>query len=137
MRNFILFIPICFYLCIIKSFFCFQRGKFRPRLTQLVEQNSVDDVKTISENAFKKPRNVAGAIKELSKLKAIGPATASGKMSSSEGPFSFFPPLVVPIENSNLHEKCHSFLLQMDIDKPWGCGSVSWTWFNPRLSPTT
>eukprot|EP00112_Aurelia_sp_Birch-Aquarium-sp1_P005926 Seg1666.18 transcript_id=Seg1666.18/GoldUCD/mRNA.D3Y31 product="hypothetical protein" protein_id=Seg1666.18/GoldUCD/D3Y31 len=53
------------------------RGKFRPRLTQLVEQNSVDDVKTISENAFKKPRNVAGPIKELSKLKAIGPATAS------------------------------------------------------------
>ena len=70
---------MCFSCVPMCSFICnFQRGKFRPRLTQLVEQNSEDDVKTISENAFKKPKDVLGAIKELSKLKAIGPATASG-----------------------------------------------------------
>ena len=58
--------------------FCFQRGKFRPRLTELVQQNSEKDVESISKAAFKAEKNPEKAVKELSKLKAVGPATASG-----------------------------------------------------------
>lgn len=56
----------------------FQRGKFRPRLEQLVQTNSEDDVITASRKAFKLLPNLSEAIKALSVLKAIGPATASG-----------------------------------------------------------
>jgi len=59
------------------------RGKFRPRLTELVQQNSEKEVKNTSEKAFKNYRNMKEAIKELSKLKAVGPATASAIMAAS------------------------------------------------------
>lgn len=56
----------------------FQRGKFRPRLTQMVAENSEDLVKESSREAFKKLPDVIGAISCLTVLKAVGPATASG-----------------------------------------------------------
>ncbi|XP_031564028.1 uncharacterized protein LOC116299507 [Actinia tenebrosa] len=53
------------------------RGKFRPRLVDLIKSNSPE---TISENtrmAFKLLPNIEKSIKKLSELKGVGPATAS------------------------------------------------------------
>ena len=55
------------------------RGKFRPRLMQLVESNKKDAVETISKSAFRLLPDVKAAVKELTVLKGVGPATASGK----------------------------------------------------------
>lgn len=56
-----------------------QRGKFRPRLTELVQANSEEDVKSASIKAFKALPDIPAAIQALTVLKAVGPATASGK----------------------------------------------------------
>lgn len=53
------------------------RGKFRPRLTQLVQTNTSEAVKEVTCNAFKCLPDVKLAITELTTLKAVGPATAS------------------------------------------------------------
>ncbi|XP_026206917.1 uncharacterized protein zgc:112496 [Anabas testudineus] len=53
------------------------RGKFRPRLQQLVASNSEDTVEKCSRKAFSLLPDVQAAIAELSTLKGIGPATAS------------------------------------------------------------
>lgn len=55
-----------------------QRGKFRPRLQQLVASNSEDTVEKCSRKAFSLLPDVQAAIAELSSLKGVGPATASG-----------------------------------------------------------
>ncbi|MEQ2184850.1 hypothetical protein GOODEAATRI_012272 [Goodea atripinnis] len=55
-----------------------QRGKFRPRLQQLVASNSEDTVQKCSIKAFSLLPDVQAAIAELSTLKGVGPATASG-----------------------------------------------------------
>ncbi len=58
-----------------------QRGKFRPRLTELVKENSPDKVKELTTSAFSQlPKNVRKAVEILKALKAVGPATASGKV---------------------------------------------------------
>lgn len=56
----------------------FQRGKFRPRLTELVQTNSEEDVKAASTKAFKALPDISAAISALTVLRAVGPATASG-----------------------------------------------------------
>ena len=58
-----------------------QRGKFRPRLVELAGSNPAEEVTRCSTDAFKKcdKGNMKGAIEALSKLKGIGPATASGQ----------------------------------------------------------
>uniref|UniRef100_A0A8C6UFA6 Zgc:112496 n=1 Tax=Neogobius melanostomus TaxID=47308 RepID=A0A8C6UFA6_9GOBI len=53
------------------------RGKFRPRLQQLVESNSEGSVEKCSKKAFSLLPDVHAAISELSSLKGVGPATAS------------------------------------------------------------
>nr|XP_054762823.1 uncharacterized protein LOC129269356 [Lytechinus pictus] len=58
------------------------RGKFRPRLTEMVQTNSPDLVEKSSRQAFKKLPNVGAAIKELIVLKAVGPATASAVLAA-------------------------------------------------------
>lgn len=58
-----------------------QRGKFRPRLQQLVASNSEDTVEKCSRKAFSLLPDVKAAIAELSSLKGVGPATASGELS--------------------------------------------------------
>lgn len=56
-------------------------GTFRPSLKKLVESNSEDDIRTASVNAFSRDldskENVKTAMDDLTKLKGIGPATAS------------------------------------------------------------
>ena len=56
-----------------------QRGKFRPRLTELVQQNSSEEVESTSKSAIAALPDLENAVKILTKLKAVGPATASGK----------------------------------------------------------
>jgi len=53
------------------------RGKFRPRLTEMVKTNSKELISEVSIASFKNTKNPEAAIKELCKLKAVGPATAS------------------------------------------------------------
>lgn len=53
------------------------RGKFRPRLQQLVTSNPSETVEACTRRAFQLLPDVGAAITELSQLKAIGPATAS------------------------------------------------------------
>lgn len=48
----------------------------------MVQTNSEEDVKTASVKAFKALPNVPNAIKALTVLKAIGPATASGVLAA-------------------------------------------------------
>lgn len=62
-------------------FFFPQRGKFRPRLQQMVASNGEEVVQRCSRKAFALLPDVRAAIAELSSLKAVGPATASGTRS--------------------------------------------------------
>ncbi|XP_026171012.1 uncharacterized protein LOC113135310 [Mastacembelus armatus] len=58
------------------------RGKFRPRLQQLVASNSEDTVEQCSRKAFSLLPDVQAAIAELSSLKGVGPATASAVLAA-------------------------------------------------------
>lgn len=60
-----------------------QRGKFRPRLQQLVASNSAAAVERCSRAAFSLLPDVQAAVAELSSLTGVGPATASGEQSIS------------------------------------------------------
>ena len=57
------------------------RGKNRPALLNLINQNSEDSVKEISSSAFciilKKPSDWKDAMVKLTSLRGVGPATAS------------------------------------------------------------
>ncbi|XP_056306657.1 uncharacterized protein zgc:112496 [Danio aesculapii] len=53
------------------------KGKFRPRLQQLIGSNNEEAVQSSSSQAFSLLPDVQAAIKELCKLKGVGPATAS------------------------------------------------------------
>lgn len=58
------------------------RGKFRPRLQQLVKSNSEEFVERCSRKAFSLLPDVHAAITELSLLKGVGPATASAVLAA-------------------------------------------------------
>ncbi|KAL6489119.1 hypothetical protein MHYP_G00028600 [Metynnis hypsauchen] len=58
------------------------RGKFRPRLQQLVGSNTEDAVLSCTKKAFSLLPNVQSAIAELSTLKGLGPATASAVLAA-------------------------------------------------------
>ncbi|XP_077482777.1 uncharacterized protein LOC144093278 [Stigmatopora argus] len=58
------------------------KGKFRPRLQQLVSSNSESAVAECSRKAFCLLPDVAAAISELSSLKGVGPATASAVLAA-------------------------------------------------------
>uniref|UniRef100_A0A8C5SXD8 Uncharacterized protein n=1 Tax=Laticauda laticaudata TaxID=8630 RepID=A0A8C5SXD8_LATLA len=53
------------------------RGKFRPRLQQLVAANPSKMVEEHTRKAFHQLPDVEASVKELNELKGIGPATAS------------------------------------------------------------
>ena len=64
------------YECVV---LVLQRGKFRPRLSELVKENSPADVERITEEGLARlPGSLTAAVKHLSQLKGVGPATASG-----------------------------------------------------------
>ncbi|KAK2884894.1 uncharacterized protein zgc:112496 isoform X1 [Channa argus] len=58
------------------------KGKFRPRLQQLVASNSDETVEKCSRKAFSLLPDVQAAIAELSFLKGVGPATASAVLAA-------------------------------------------------------
>lgn len=58
------------------------RGKFRPRLQQLVASNSEDTVQKCSRKAFSLLPDVQAAVAELSTLRGVGPATASAVLAA-------------------------------------------------------
>ncbi|KAK0155898.1 hypothetical protein N1851_001555 [Merluccius polli] len=58
------------------------RGKFRPRLQQMVATNGAEVVEKCSRKAFGLLPDVRAAITELSSLKAVGPATASAVLAA-------------------------------------------------------
>lgn len=56
----------------------FKRGKFRPRLIEFIKSNTSEDVIENTTQGFKYLPEVEKAVKKLSELKGVGPATASG-----------------------------------------------------------
>ncbi|KAI3972700.1 hypothetical protein MKX01_019358 [Papaver californicum] len=58
------------------------RGKWRPRLLDLVSSLDGSLVETVSQKAFKSLPDVSKAITELTVLKGIGPATASAVLAA-------------------------------------------------------
>ncbi|RWS31609.1 uncharacterized protein B4U80_04609 [Leptotrombidium deliense] len=59
------------------------RGKYRPRLIDLVKINTELAVLQASKKAFKKLPNLSGAIVALTNLKGIGPASASAVLAAA------------------------------------------------------
>lgn len=55
-----------------------QRGRFRPRLQQLVAANSPELVVQHSAAAFRLLPDMYAAVMALCALRGVGPATASG-----------------------------------------------------------
>ena len=55
-----------------------QRGKFRPRLMELVSSNTPEQVENITSKGLEAMPDVERAIRILSQLHGVGPATASG-----------------------------------------------------------
>ncbi|KAG8550943.1 hypothetical protein GDO81_023877 [Engystomops pustulosus] len=66
------------------------RGKFRPRLKQLVSSNAASTVESCTRKAFQLLPDVSAAIEELCQLKGIGPATASAVLSAGAPELSAF-----------------------------------------------
>ncbi|XP_071953107.1 uncharacterized protein [Antedon mediterranea] len=111
------------------------RGKFRPRLTELVQTNSPELVETTSTKAFKNLPNIKAAIKDLVVLKAVGPATASAILTAGapdqvafmadESMLSIAG--LTPLEYTAKHfdkymksiEECVSRLNKKDPEKKW------------------
>ncbi|KAG9464484.1 hypothetical protein GDO78_019869, partial [Eleutherodactylus coqui] len=58
------------------------RGKFRPRLKQMVSSNPASTVESCTRKAFQLLPDISAAIAELCQLKGIGPATASAVLSA-------------------------------------------------------
>lgn len=58
------------------------KGKFRPRLQQLIGSNSEEAVHSLTSKAFSLLPDVQAAITELCKLKGVGPATASAVLAA-------------------------------------------------------
>ncbi|KAF2840832.1 hypothetical protein M501DRAFT_930211, partial [Patellaria atrata CBS 101060] len=57
-----------------------RHGTYRPKLASLVTSNSAEDIEEATRSAFEqyiKDEDAAAAVKALTKLKGIGPATAS------------------------------------------------------------
>uniref|UniRef100_UPI00398E9984 uncharacterized protein n=1 Tax=Pristiophorus japonicus TaxID=55135 RepID=UPI00398E9984 len=123
------------------------RGKFRPRLQQMVMSNSTDSVESCTRKAFKLLPDISAAITEISKLKAVGPATASAVLVTGASQDAAFMadeavesiPGLVPIKYTLKHyilylEKvrvCARQLNQNDLVKDWTPHRIEqclWTW---------
>ncbi|KAL8175432.1 UNVERIFIED_CONTAM: hypothetical protein K2H54_024876 [Gekko kuhli] len=123
------------------------RGKFRPRLQQLVATNSSEAVESCTEKAFQLLPDVAAAISELSRLKAVGPATASAILAAGAPEAAAFMadeamesiPGLVPIQYTLKHymlylgkiQSCVEKLNKTDAEKTWTPHLVEkslWAW---------
>eukprot|EP01060_Flectonema_neradi_P035072 TRINITY_DN6338_c0_g1_i1.p1 TRINITY_DN6338_c0_g1~~TRINITY_DN6338_c0_g1_i1.p1 ORF type:complete len:253 (+),score=37.74 TRINITY_DN6338_c0_g1_i1:28-786(+) len=67
------------------------KGVFRPKLQQMADSLDDEEVKDAIKSAMKHlPNNVLLALKSLTVLKGIGPATASAVLAASDGSVPFF-----------------------------------------------
>jgi len=60
------------------------RGKMRPMLPSLIQQNTESSVEEASRKAFGSLPDLSKAIKELSVLRGVGPATASAVLAAGD-----------------------------------------------------
>ncbi|KAJ8364147.1 hypothetical protein SKAU_G00129780 [Synaphobranchus kaupii] len=123
------------------------RGKFRPRLQQLVATNSSETVERCTKKAFSLLPDVNAAITELSSLKALGPATASAVLAAgAPGQAAFMAdeavesiPSMKPIQYTAKHyslylqrvEERTQALNKVDTDQDWTPHKVElclWAW---------
>ncbi|KAJ7305731.1 hypothetical protein JRQ81_010097 [Phrynocephalus forsythii] len=111
------------------------RGKFRPRLQQLVATNASQSVEDCTRKAFELLPDVAAAVKELSKLKAVGPATASAILAAGAPEAAAFMadeavesiPGLAPVQYTLQHyllyldqvQSCVERLNRVDKEKTW------------------
>ncbi|XP_053132627.1 uncharacterized protein LOC128336657 [Hemicordylus capensis] len=123
------------------------RGKFRPRLQQLVATNSSETVEVCTKRSFQLLPDTAAAITELSKLKAVGPATASAILAAGAPEVAAFMadeavgsiPGLSPIQYTLKHyllyldriRGCAQKLSEADPEKTWTPHCVEkclWAW---------
>ncbi|KAJ8284165.1 hypothetical protein COCON_G00030150 [Conger conger] len=123
------------------------RGKFRPRLQQLVETNSSETVERCTKKAFSLLPDITAAITELSSLKALGPATASAVLAAGAPEQAAFMadeavesiPNLKPIQYTVKHYSLYlqsvkertQALNQADADQDWTPHKVElclWAW---------
>ncbi|XP_060138414.1 uncharacterized protein LOC118092966 isoform X1 [Zootoca vivipara] len=123
------------------------RGKFRPRLQQLVATNSSEVVESCTRKAFQLLPDVAAAMTELCKLKAVGPATASAILTSGAPEAAAFMadeaveslPGLVPVQYTLKHyllyldgiQSCVKKLNEADAEQAWTPHRVEmclWAW---------
>nr|XP_006637149.2 PREDICTED: uncharacterized protein LOC102689074 [Lepisosteus oculatus] len=132
------------------------RGKFRPRLQQLVATNPSDAVERCTRKAFGLLPDTRAAIAELSSLKAVGPATASAVLAAGAPDQAAFMadesvesvPGLTPIQYTGKHyalylakvsERARA-LNRVDSRQDWTPHSVElclWTWaVGQKLQPS-
>mmetsp|Transcript_10206 Transcript_10206/g.11762 ORF Transcript_10206/g.11762 Transcript_10206/m.11762 type:complete len:255 (+) Transcript_10206:104-868(+) len=126
------------------------RGKWRPLLKRLKAGNSEEDVVTISTNAFhladgNGEESIKEAVKEISKLVCVGPATASAILSAyNPSKFAFMSD--DPLEgimgsrkytlkmylayNKELQGHCNELGISLDIGEKalWTCATLGYTY---------
>ncbi|XP_074135881.1 uncharacterized protein LOC141549818 isoform X2 [Sminthopsis crassicaudata] len=132
------------------------RGKFRPRLQNLVATNTEELVKQCTAAAFSLLPNVEAAITELSQLKAVGPATASAILTAGAPETTAFmadeavaavpglPVLQYTLKHYILYldkiRACAKRLNQVDASAEWTPHQIEmclWTWtVAQKLCPT-
>ncbi|XP_078415190.1 uncharacterized protein LOC144691047 [Cetorhinus maximus] len=132
------------------------RGKFRPTLQQMVMSNSSDTVEACTQKAFKLLPDISAAITEISKLKAVGPATASAVLVAGAPQEAAFMadeavesiPGLVPIKYTLKHyilyldkvRECAKQLNKNDLVKDWTPHRIEqclWTWaVAQRIKPS-
>nr|XP_060642263.1 uncharacterized protein LOC132781808 isoform X1 [Anolis sagrei ordinatus]XP_060642264.1 uncharacterized protein LOC132781808 isoform X1 [Anolis sagrei ordinatus] len=123
------------------------RGKFRPRLQQLVATNSNEMVEECTTKAFQLLPDVSRAVQELCKLKAVGPATASAILTAGAPDTAAFMadevlesiPGLSPVQYTLKHyllyldkiQSCAEKLNKADTEKTWtphGVELCLWAW---------
>ncbi|XP_078096944.1 uncharacterized protein LOC144510847 [Mustelus asterias] len=132
------------------------RGKFRPTLQQMVMSNPTDTVEDCTRKAFKLLPDISAAITEISKLKAVGPATASAVLVAGAPQECAFMadeavesiPGLVPIKYTLKHyilyldkvRECAKQLNKNDLVKDWTPHKIElclWTWaVAQRIKPS-
>ncbi|XP_020668163.3 uncharacterized protein LOC110089431 [Pogona vitticeps] len=101
------------------------RGTFRPRLQQLVATNASETVEDCTRKAFELLPDVAAAVKELSKLKAVGPATASAILAAGAPKTAAFMadeavesiPGLAPVRYTLKHYLCYLDRIQSCVER--------------------
>ncbi|XP_070579948.1 uncharacterized protein [Ptychodera flava] len=99
------------------------RGKFRPRLAEMIQTNTEEAVVNASKKAFQCLPDLSAAIQALTVLKAVGPATASAVLAAGAPESAAFMadesmhafPELVPLEYTLKHYNKYSELVRKTV----------------------